>query len=181
MRNRAGRFLGMSMFCGGVTLGCIPEATEQEMKAMCENLVKLRGEIDLSDEAELIAEVEEEFKREAKRLKDWKERDLKGWDDELTAKLKALTDDAEKESLKAEYEKKKQITASKHDPGIAALDGKKKAAIDAAKKKAVENRGLYAKAVEECVSKAKKEGVSQKVATCRIKANSTDAYWNACR
>ena len=162
-------------------VGCIPKATDDELKQMCESLVKLRGEIDLSSEKELIAAEEERFRKEAIRLKEWKARDMKGWDDELAAKLAEVEKEEEKEALKAEYEKKKQITVSKHDPGIAALDGKKKQAIEAAKKEAVENQAAYDGAVRDCSDQAKKEGVSQKVAQCRITATSVDQYWNVCR
>ncbi len=178
---KMGIILGLVTLAGLVGPGCVTEATEQEIQSMCENLVKIRGEVDLSSDAELIADVEASFKKEAKRLKDWKARDLKGWDDELAAKLKDIEDEEEKSKLKEEYEKKKQITASKHDPGIDGLGAKKLKAIEAAKKKALENQALFKKKTEECVAKAKKEGVSQKVAVCRIKAKTSDAYWNVCR
>jgi hypothetical protein len=157
------------------------QATESELKGMCENLIELRGEIDLSEESVLVANVEEDFKKERKRLLDWKARDLKGWDDELAAELKNIEDDEEKKKLTEEYAKKKEITASRHDPGIDALDGKKTAAIEAAKKKVVENKAAFEKAVAECVTEAQKEGISQKMAQCRIKADSADKYWNSCR
>ena len=181
MGRRVAMILGVGTFLGAVCTGCIKEASEQEIRAMCKNLVKIRGEVDLSSEAELIAQVKESFKKEEKRLRDWKARDLKGWDDELEAKLKGIEDEAEQEKLKAEYAKKKEVTASKHDPGIDGLGDKMKKAIESAKKKAVENQGLYAKKVEECVAEGKKEGVSQKVAQCRMKAENPDTYWNVCR
>ena len=181
MAGRLGAPLWLSGIAGSMALGCMTQATDQEIQGMCENLIKLRGEIDMSEESVLIANVEEDFQREKKRLLEWKARDLKGWDDELDAKLKDIEDEEEKAKLTEEYNKKKEITASKHDPGIEALDGKKAAAIDAAKKKAVENRAAYQKAVEACAQQAKKESVSQKVAQCRIKAASADAYWNSCR
>jgi hypothetical protein len=161
--------------------GCVPSATDDELKQMCENLVKLRGDIDDSSEKALIAAEEERFKKEAIRLKDWKARDLKGWDDELAAKLAEVEKEEDKEALKAEYEKKKAVTASKHDPGIAALDGKKKQAIEDAKKKFIENQAARDGAIRDCVDTAKTEGINQKVAKCRIGATSTDQYWNACR
>ena len=164
-----------------LAVGCVPNATDAELNQMCEILVELRGEVDRSSEKELIAAVEERFKKEAIRLKDWKARDLKGWDDELAAKLKEVEKEEEKTALTEEYAKKKETTASKHDPGIAALGGKKKEAIAEAKKAAVENQKAWDQAVAECTDAAKKEGVSQAVAQCRIKADSTDKYWNACR
>ena len=171
----------LTVAIGIAAVGCVAKASDQEMQSMCENLVKLRGEINTDPAEKLIAEVKEEYQREEKRLKDWKDRDLKGWDDELNAKLASAADDAEKAALTEEYTKKKEITASKHDPDIQALPEKMNKAIEAAKKKAEDNAAALKAAVTECVTQAKKEGVSQKAAQCRIKATTTDQYWNACR
>jgi len=57
----------------------------------------------------------------------------------------------------------------------------KKDAVASAQKKAEENRTAWDEAVDQCVTQAKSEGVSQKVARCRIGADSTDKYWNICR
>ena len=54
-------------------------------------------------------------------------------------------------------------------------------AIDEAKKKAADNKVAFKAAVDECVAKSKQEGVSQKIAQCRITATSSDKYWNGCR
>ena len=74
MRRKVARILGLSAIAQVACIGCIPEATDQEIKAMCENLIKVRAEVDMSSEAELIAGVEESFKKEKKRLEDWKAR-----------------------------------------------------------------------------------------------------------
>lgn len=160
---------------------CIPSATDEELGKMCENLIRIRGEIDASTIEEMTAAIKERFQREEKRLTDWKKRDLKGWDDEMNAKLEATEDVAEKAQIAADYAKKKQVTASKHDPGITALPKKMAAALEDAKKKVAANQSAWAAAVTSCVAEAKKEGVSQKVAQCRISADSTDKYWNGCR
>lgn len=173
--------MATSVFAMLWVTACMPAATDDELNQMCDNLVKLRGEISKASEKELIAAEEERFKKEEIRLKEWKARDLKGWDEELEAKLAEAKKDDEKEALKAEYAKKKAITASKHDPDINALDGKKKEAIEAAKKKAKENEADWEAAVQECIDKAKAQGITQKVAQCRITADSVDHYWNRCR
>jgi len=176
-----GRGCVLLLLASAVTTGCVAKATDQEIEAMCENLVKLRGEVNTDPVEKLIADVKESYQREEKRLEAWKARDLKGWDDELAAKLNDAKDDAEKAALTEEYTKKKEVTASKHDPDIQALPGKMAAAIEEAKKKAEDNKAAFKAAVDECIGKAKTEGVSQKAAQCRIKATSTDQYWNACR
>lgn len=176
-----GRIMGIASMLALPTMGCIPNATDAELTQMCENLTNLRGEIDQSSEKELIANVEKRFEEEAVRLKDWKIRDLRGWDEELEARLSETDDKDEKARLKAEYEKKKEVTASKHDPGIAALEGKKQEAVEAAKQKALDNQAAFETAVADCVEKSRQEGVTQPVAQCRISAQTTDKYWNGCR
>ncbi len=162
-------------------VSCVTKATEDECKQMCDNLVRLRGQIDMSTVAERTAKVEESFKREEKRLKDWMERDLAAWDEELKAKLAAQEKDDEKKKLTEEYEKKKEVTRQKHLPGLKELGPKKEAALKEAQKKAAESKTEFDKAVEECKAEAIKEGVPQSAAQCRTKATSTDQYWNVCR
>ncbi len=176
-----GRMMAVWLIAALPAMGCIPNATDAELTQMCENLINLRGEIDQTSEKELIANVEKRFTEEAVRLKDWKIKDLRGWDEELEARLSETNDNAEKAKLRAEYNQKKEVTASKHDPGIAALEGKKKEAIEAAKKQALENQAAFESAVAECAAQSKKEGVTQSVAQCRINAETTDKYWNGCR
>ncbi len=162
-------------------VSCVTKATEDECKQMCENLIGLRGQIDMSTVAERTAKVEESFKREEKRLKDWLKRDLDAWDEELKAKLAELKKDDEKKKLTEEYEKKKEVTRQKHLPGLKELGPKKETAINEAQKKAAESKAEFDKAVEECRDDAVKEGVPQSAVQCRIKATSTDQYWNVCR
>ncbi len=173
--------LALFVLAGIFATACVTSATDEEIGKMCDNLVKLRGDVDASSVAEKSAEVKERYQREEKRLKDWKARDLKAWDEELEAKLKATEDEEEQAKLKEEYGKKKAITESKHDPGIAELPKKLEAALAKAKAEVDENQKAWKAAVDECAAKAKKEGVSQKVAQCRIAAESTDKYWNSCR
>jgi len=58
--------------------------------------------------------------------------------------------------------------------------------VDAMCKKLVELRGVADpaeadRAMGECKAQAASDGVSKEVASCRIKADSTDTYWNRCR
>lgn len=169
-------------------LACGPAATEDECRQMCENLENLRGKIDTSSEQDLLKRVEEKFASEKKRLEDWKARDLKGWDEELAAKIAALesneeiTDkEAEKKKLTEEYEKKKEATAKQHDPGIEALGPEKVKAIEEAKQKAVSNKAQWDETIKECIATALKEKTPQKLAQCRTQATTTDQYWNICK
>lgn len=175
-------YLGLVLFITGIcAAGCLPNATPEETNQMCENLIKLRGEIDRSTEAELKKKVEAQFAKEEKRLRDWMAKDLKSWDDEMAQKLEAAKDDAEKEKIEKDYAHKKDVTSQQHLPGIKELGPKKAEAIKEASEKAKENAAMWKKAITDCLDQAKKEGVSQKSAQCRIKAQSTDEYWNQCR
>ena len=77
-------------FVGTLVVSCIPAATDDEIGRMCENLVGLRADGPLPVEKDLLARVEEDFKAREKKLVDWRAKDLKGWDDELAAKLEKL-------------------------------------------------------------------------------------------
>jgi hypothetical protein len=186
MKRLRSAFLCLLAAC--VAISCAPSATDGELGQMCENLVKLRDEIDGTPESERVAKEEQRHTKELKRLEDWKVRDLKSWDDELATKIAELEKDdavedkaAGKKALEEEYAKKKEVTAAKHDEGIKKLMPKKDAAIEAAKKKAAAAKTKWAEAVEECKTAAIKEGVNQTLAQCRIAVTSKDAYWNKCR
>ena len=53
--------------------------------------------------------------------------------------------------------------------------------MKAAREKIADKKAQRDEEVKKCVEEAKAEGPSQEVAQCRIKADSTDAYWNQCR
>ena len=168
-------------FVGTVVVSCIPAATDAEIGQMCENLVGLRADGPLPVEKDLLARVEEDFKAREKKLVDWRAKDLKGWDDELAAKLEKAESDEEKAKLNEDYAKKKEITSKQFDPDFQALGPSKEAAVKEAKKKVADEKAGRDEEVKKCVGEAKNEGISQQVAQCRIKADSTDAYWNQCR
>ena len=172
-----------SVFCfvGTLVVSCVPAATDGEIAQMCENLVGLRADGPLPVEKDLLARVEEDFKAREKKLVDWRAKDLKGWDDELAAKLEKAENDEEKAKLNEDYAKKKEVTSKQFDPDFQALGPSKEAAIKEAKKKVVDEKAERDEEIKKCVTEAKNEGISQKVAQCRIKADSTDAYWNQCR
>ncbi len=168
-------------FVGIVVISCIPAATDDEIGQMCENLVGLRAGAPLPLEKDLLAKVDEDFKARDKKLVDWRAKDLKGWDVELAAKLEKAETDEEKAKLNEDYTKKKEVTSKQFEPDFKALAPAKEAAIKDAKKKVVEAKAERDEEVKKCVAEAKNEGPSQQVAQCRIKAQSSDAYWNQCR
>jgi Zn-dependent oligopeptidase len=165
----------------GTLTACEPPAGDEALGRMCENLVKLRGEVKVKTDAEVQAEVEERFAQTKKRLEDWLARDLASWDKELEAKLRTIEDKEEKQRISEEYAKKKEITRQQHLPGIAELEPKKTAALEEAEKKQAAARQNFGQRVEACVADARAAGTSQKLAQCRIEATSKDAYWNKCR
>lgn len=173
--------IAVLLFSGVHSVACIEKASEEQVKQMCENLVKMRGEVDTSSAEERVAKVTEKFVREEKRLTDWMERDLQGWDDELNGKLAEAKDDGEKQKLTEEYANKKEATKAQHTPGIEELKPQKEAALKEAKAKAEEAKVEWSKAVDECLKGAAKEGTSREVAECRIGATTVDKYWNVCR
>ena len=166
---------------GFAHVSCVEQATQEESKAMCETLVRLRGKIETLNEEELLAKVEEDFNKEEVRLRAWMDRDLKAWDDEFDVKLAEAKTDEEKATLKADYEKRTEVARQKHTPGIEQLRPKKEAAKKEAKQKAEDAMSEWSASVDECLTGALKEGTPKKVAECRIKAESTDQYWNVCR
>jgi len=174
------------IFAAVCVTSCIPAATDAEMGAMCENLTKLRGDGDLSSEADLLKAIEVDFAAKLKKLEDWRAKDLAGWDKELAAKLEAAEadedkTDEDKAKLKEEYAGKKDVTSKQFDPDIEKLGPAKVEAVKAAKQKVIDDKAAYDTEIAKCVKEAKAEGVNQSVATCRAGAESTDKYWNFCR
>ncbi len=171
----------LSAVLGIFAVSCVTQATDEEISSMCDNLVQLRGEVSNPSAETVISDIEVRFDKQTKQLEENRMREQKALNDELKAKLDAAEDDAEKEKLKAEYDTKLKEMSAKHEPAIAAMAAQKQDAVNAAKQQAEENRAVWNEAVNQCVTQAKKEGVSQKVARCRIHADTTDKYWNACR
>jgi len=174
--------LGLLISGGVFVIACAPQATDAELNGMCENLVKLRGEVDVRTVEERTAKVEEDF---AKRLKLHKEQQaaaVKGAEADMQSKLKEAGDDEEaKERITKEGAERSGALAKEGADLEAKIAADKTAALGEAKEKAAASQQAFADAVAECVKGAKAEGTSQAVAQCRGKAESTDAYWNQCR
>jgi hypothetical protein len=172
--------------------GCTTPATEPEISQMCENLIRVRNEVRIPVESELVAEIEADYTRRKEHLVSWKEREMKSWDDELRARLETLAADTKaakpkkgepdpKVALEEEYAKKKQIGADQFDSDIEALVPARELAIKAARDKVAAKKAEFEAARKDCIEKARTENISQPVAQCRIKASDPDTYWNKCR
>lgn len=168
----------------------MPDATEQELKAMCENLVKLRGDIDSTTLQERTVKIEKDFAKRAERIESSKKKELEAWDQELEAKIKEMTSEegdkekASEEDIKKEkenYAAKKADVEKRYAEQTKRFDPDKAAALKEAKEKVAKSEADFAEDTKECLAEAKKEGVTQKVAQCRASATSTDQYWNKCR
>jgi hypothetical protein len=166
---------------GAMASSCVTPATEDELTSMCDNLVQLRGEISNPSVETIVSDVAVRFDAETKKLEESRMREQKVLNDELQAKLDAAENEEEKTKLREEYSALLKDVAAKHEPGITAMNAKKKEAVADAKRQAQENQAAWNEAVNECVAQAQKEGVGQKVARCRMQAENTDKYWNGCR
>jgi len=172
-----------ALLCGAAMLGgCAPSATEPELKAMCENLAALRGEVDSRTLEERTAKVEEEFGKREALAQEQQEAALKGADGMLEADLQEAGDDEEtKKAARAEHAATRKRLEQEGADEAAALKSDKEAALAEAKTAFEQAQKDLAEALDTCMAEARNEGVTQPVAQCRIKAESTDAYWNQCR
>ncbi len=180
MRKRMLSFI-LFAWVSALVSACVTKATDDELQDMCDNLVKLRGEIKKPSSATFESDISMKFEKKTQMLKASQESEQRRLNDEMKKKLEAVTDEAEKANIMAEYEEK--IAAVKADlaPEIASLNAKKSEEIESEKRKAEEGEAAWRLAVEACLNDAKRDAVSQKVAQCRIQADSTDKYWNICR
>ena len=189
-----------------ISLGaCAPPATDQELNDMCVNLVKVRGEITVPDEADLNADIEADFQKRRKHLMDWKAREMKSWDDEMKRKLEILKEEEaagkkpagaakpaaegeeeaeESESVKAlraGYAEKKKVGSKQFDEDLSALGPALKDALAGVKGMIAKKQEAYDSSVKQCIAESKAEKITQEVAQCRINAQSSDEYWNLCK
>jgi hypothetical protein len=169
------------VWLGGLVTACVTPATEDEIQTMCDNLVQLRGEIENPSVETIVSHITVRLNEHRTQIQDTKTREKRMLDEEMQASLDEAEKDEDKEKIRKEFKAKIQALEAKYKPELEAIDAKKKEANAAAKKKAEENRAVWDEAVNECVTRAKKEGVSQQIANCRIQADSTDKYWNGCR
>ena len=131
-----------------------------------------------------LKEVEEDFAAKKKDLEKRHADSLAAIERDLEAKIAELgeePDEDEKKEIEEANAKRRQELVKSHEEALAALGPDKEKAAAEAKKEFEADQTKGAQKVEECVSKAADEGVTQSVAQCRIEAESTDAYWNQCR
>ena len=173
--------IGAVILLGGLTTSCVPKATEKECEQMCRNLVKLRGEVDLEPVDQRIADVEKDYEEKKKELETRKEQALKALDTELEEAVAEAEDEEAKEKLKKDYAAKKEAKGKEIESMVQSLGPEKEKEIAEVKKEAEQAEAKAQEKIAECTQKCIAEGVTQKVANCRIKATSVDEYWNRCR
>ena len=161
--------------------GCEPEASEDELKLMCQNLVKVRGQANVPTVEALEKEVQAEFKTKEDKLLAWKERDMKGCDTDTEEALDADSEPITPEKVKADFAKKKAIGAKQFDDDLLKLTVEKKERIAGLGDIVAAAQADFEKITEECIAEAKKEKISQSLAACRISAPDKDTYWNKCK
>ena len=71
-------------------VSCVTKATEDEIRQACTNLVKLRGEVDVIDVAEAVANVEKAYKEKEAKLATRKKEALLAIDTEQKEKVAAI-------------------------------------------------------------------------------------------
>ena len=176
--------LVLVIMCGWIGMlvsACVTKATEDELEIMCDNLVKLRGEISKPSSATIESDISVKFTEETKKLQESQMSAENSLNDEMQTKLEAAQNDEEKVEIQKEYAAKMEALKAKLKPELEAMNTQKQAAIEEAKEEAEANEAAWRTAVDECLTDAKKESVSQEVARCRIQATTTDKYWNGCR
>ncbi|HUT76249.1 MAG TPA: hypothetical protein VM285_01090 [Polyangia bacterium] len=175
--------IAIGAFLAALLAGCLPAATDQEIARMCENLVKLRGEVDLVPIDKRISEIDEEMAARKADIEKSNASTLAGLSADLQAKLAELGEKATAEDrAKVEQENAAKTTEAEAQKAeaLARIEPDREARVVDARKKAEEARASAAASIEECTKKAKDEGVTQKLAECRIQAGTTDKYWNLC-
>lgn len=161
--------------------GCITKATDEELESMCDNLVRLRGEIPKPSSAKIESDISMRFQEKAKTIEQNNQSEIQFLTEEMNEKIEAAATDKDKAAIQDEYEKQMNAVKARIKPELEAMTAKKSRALEEAKVKVKESEEEWHAAVETCIADAKKESVSQKLARCRIQANSTDKYWNVCR
>jgi leucyl aminopeptidase (aminopeptidase T) len=166
---------------GAISISCVTQATDEELSEMCDNLVNLRGEVPNPSVETITSNISVKFDEETKRLAASRSAEEESLKEEMETRLEAAKTDAEKSEIREEYKARLEEVTTAHAPKMAAIRAQKSEVIQNAKNRAEENEALWTEAVNDCISKSKKEGVPQRVARCRIQAQTTDKYWNGCR
>ncbi len=193
------RKIGMAI-AACLILGCEAKATDDQLQAMCKNMLELKGTLRGTDEAKEAARVEGEYRIKEETLKKEMDRDLRGMEEVRAQKMKdieageapALSEE-EAEDLTPEQIKEAQIKKAEEivekrrkeiteeaEGLLAKLGPQKTYAIRDAKKYAAKRLGEAQEAEKGCIDAAKKKGVTEKIATCRAQAQSKDDY-KACK
>lgn len=187
--------IGMAVAAGWI-LGCEAKATDEQLQAMCKNMLELKGTMRGTDEAKEAARVAEEYRIKEENNKKEMARDLQGMEDVRAQKMKDIeagqapplseeeAKDLTPEQIKEAQIKKAEEIIKKREKEIteeaerllAKLGPQKEYAIRDAKKYAAKRLKEAKEAETGCIEAAKQKGVTEKVATCRAQAQSVDDY-----
>jgi recombinational DNA repair ATPase RecF len=164
--------------------GCLPAATDQEIEKMCENLVRLRGEADLTPVEERIAAIDKDIAARKAGLESRHAQTVEGLDRDLAARLAEIGEQAKPEdraAIEQEIATRKADAETQRAEALSRLEPDREARVAEAREKLEQAKATAKTAIEDCAGKARTEGVTQKLAQCRAEAGSTDQYWNQCR
>jgi hypothetical protein len=177
--------------------GCASKASDELVEKMCSHKLEVSGVLRGTVYEEEANRIKEEYKTKEDNLKAEMTRDLKGMDDVLAGRLKAIEsgedqDNADEnenpetlkeqrvKAAKDDIEKKKKEITDQFEPLIAKLSPQRDFALNQAKSYTQKRQKEAAEAKETCIAQAQKAEVTEALATCRINANSVDAY-DACK
>ena len=165
--------------------GCKSKAADGTVNQMCEHKLEISGTLRGTSYEEESKRISGEYEKKEADLKKEQDRDLGGLDDVLQVRLKDIEAEgaADKEekitAAKEDIEKKKKAVVDQFEPLIAKLGPQKAYALKDAKEYTDKRSAEAGKAKEACLEDAKKSGVSEETAQCRIQAESPDKY-DAC-
>jgi hypothetical protein len=160
--------------------GCAGKATPDEIDKMCEHYGHMTGTDQVPAKADLVADVERMFSGLQKDVKASHDLELKQVQEDITARIAAAKDDAEKTSLQENLDAKTKQLEEKLALDLAAFDPRKAeelAKVDAKIKTAEADRVA---ALKKCVDKANADGITSSLAQCRIGAQTVDKYNTVC-
>lgn len=181
------KFLRILFFLLAVStaLGCKSPATDGQVNLMCEHNLAISGTLRGTSYEDESKRISEEYEKKDADLKKEMNRDLGGLDDVAAVKIKdieaeaAEDKDAKIAAVKEDIEKKKKAIVEQFEPLIAKLEPQKAFQLKEAKEYTDKRSAEAGKAKSDCLDEAKKTGVSEETAACRIQAKSPDQY-NAC-
>ena len=166
--------------------GCASKASDELLGTMCDNKLKVSGVLRGTVYEEEAKRITDEYKTKEDNLKAEMERDLKGMDDVLAGRLKAIesgegeeTDEQKEERIKAakeDIEKKKKGITDQFEPLIKKLTPQRDYALNQAKEYVAKRQKEASESREKCVSEAKDAEVTEALANCRIKAGTVEVY-----